>query len=191
MRRNFTLVEVLAVIAIITILAGLSVGLYGLVTRRNQVAQTEALITRVGAACEQFRRQYGFYPPTMDGNVFRLDLYPKTATGGEAFEEEQINFFLNALGEEMRGRSRRQMKLGGNTVEILVDAWGNPLYYASPGNRNQQSFDLASAGPDGKVDGKEFWKLTLSDGEITAIEVDSDLSSQNMNTEEEDDIGNF
>ena len=33
----------------------------------------------------------------------------------------------------------------------FVDAWGNPILYRVPGKFNSSSFDLGSAGPDGKL----------------------------------------
>ena len=38
----------------------------------------------------------------------------------------------------------------GNAGDELLDAYGNALYYLSPGEKNPQKYDLWSKGPDGK-----------------------------------------
>ncbi len=37
----------------------------------------------------------------------------------------------------------------------LIDPWGNPYIYKSPGDHNKYSYDLSSYGPDGKAGGEE------------------------------------
>ena len=60
----FTLVELLAVITIIGILAGLTLGAAGAVRRHGATSQAKAEITALQAACERYFADFGAYPTT-------------------------------------------------------------------------------------------------------------------------------
>ena len=66
-RKNFTLVEILAVIAIIAILAGLTMGISSLVMRKAADTKTTAAIKYVEIALEKFKNENGYYPPQSTG----------------------------------------------------------------------------------------------------------------------------
>jgi len=57
------LIEILAVITIIGVLASLTVGVAGLVSRKNKVARTKAELARIDLAIRNYESKLGFYPP--------------------------------------------------------------------------------------------------------------------------------
>ena len=59
MKHYFTLIEVLTVAAIIAILAGISVGVVGLINSKNAEAQTQATIKALELALGQFKADNG------------------------------------------------------------------------------------------------------------------------------------
>jgi len=65
-RHGFTLVEMLTVLAIITILVGLLVPSMTMVRRVATEAKQKAMLTSIGAALATFRNDYGDYPPSDD-----------------------------------------------------------------------------------------------------------------------------
>jgi prepilin-type N-terminal cleavage/methylation domain-containing protein len=62
-RRGFTLIEMLAVIAIIAILAGIVFKMMAFANRKASEARTIAILEKVANALTEFKAEYGQYPP--------------------------------------------------------------------------------------------------------------------------------
>jgi general secretion pathway protein G len=126
-RQGFTLVEVLVVVVIIGLLAGLVVP--RIVGRGEEAKRTAAKvqISELEQALDLFRLDNGFYPTTEQG--------------------------LEALVEEPTSSPEpRNYRSGGYIKKIPVDPWGSPFVYRSPGDHGE--FDLFSPGPDGEEGGE-------------------------------------
>jgi prepilin-type N-terminal cleavage/methylation domain-containing protein len=102
----FTLVELLAVITVIGILAGLTLGAAGAVRRHGATSQAKAEVAALQAACERFYADNNFYPsntsadpmksfsPTaytnagqvLFSNLFGTNQYSKPPAGKRYFE---------------------------------------------------------------------------------------------------------
>ena len=69
MKRNFTrgggftLIEMMIVILVIIVLAGMVFKLMGVVAAKNEEANTKATLQKVANALEEYRAAYGRYPP--------------------------------------------------------------------------------------------------------------------------------
>jgi prepilin-type N-terminal cleavage/methylation domain-containing protein len=100
--RAFTLLELLAVIAIIGLLSGLMIPTLNAVRASANKVRTRLQFSQWTMACAQFRQEYGFLPALGTGN--RL----KTAADTLAF--------VRALS----GRN-----LDGSAVEVVTDLMGN------------------------------------------------------------------
>jgi len=122
--RGFTLMEILLVVVLISILAGLS-GTY-LVRRfdKAKVRLAEVEIKgRLSQALWEFYTENGFYPTT-DQGLEALVQKPAGVPGQTHYEEE------------------------GYLEEVPADPWGMPYQYVSPGTQKPRSFDLWSMGRD-------------------------------------------
>ncbi|MFH1261927.1 MAG: type II secretion system major pseudopilin GspG [Pseudomonadota bacterium] len=122
--RGFTLVEIMAVVFII----GLLVGIVGVgVNSRIKKARIEAMKAQVASleqAISMFHLECGFYPDALESLV-------KPPAGGRTCKGYPSDGFLRKS-------------------EVPSDAWGKPFVYSQPGTHNRDSYDLASAGPDGE-----------------------------------------
>lgn len=151
-RRGFTLIEILLVLAIIGMLAGVAiVSLVG--TREGaKVDSTRAMLTSIETALETYNMHVSHYPTEEEGNLNALLTKP-------SFENEQ-------LGEKWRGPYLKQE---------ARDTWGNLFNYevnvtgagTTVGETNPKPYRLWSNGPDG-MDGTEDDIKNWTDEDKTA-----------------------
>jgi len=129
--RAFTLLEILVVLAIIGLLAGLAVSNSDKIFGRSQEAVAKVFV-RDSLKISLVR--------------YRIDLsdYPSTAEGLAALLVAPAN-----KAEKWRGP---YIDAPGNRVPL--DPWGEPYQYRYPGTKNKDGYDLFSKGPD-KVEGTE------------------------------------
>lgn len=155
---HFTMIELLAVIAIIAILAGIGVGGYSFAMNKIKISRTEALIAQISTTLDNLKAKHGFYPvsaksgSTVDTYLY-LDLNSsrKNYTGKFLTEEPKgtVNIpeaymvdYANQVNYPTLKKSSKPVS--GSNLRVVVDAWGNPLVYRSPGEKNPGAFDLYS-----------------------------------------------
>lgn len=128
-QRGFTLIELMVVVVILGILAGLIVP--RIMDRPEQAKRTKAKIQieSISTALKLYQLDNGFYPSTDQG--------------------------LDALVEQPdTGRIPRHWREKGYLEKgrVPLDPWENPFIYISPGENGD--FDLISYGPDGVAGGE-------------------------------------
>lgn len=131
--RAFTLVEMLLVLVILATLAAI---VYPKLAGRSEQARTTAVATQISSfstALDAFEVDNGYYPRGKSG---LLDLV------------QQPRDAQNWKGPYLK--------------EIPKDPWGNEYVYECPGRVNVSSYDLTSAGPDGKVGSEDDISNTAS-----------------------------
>ena len=128
-RAAFTLFEILIVVALIALLAGVAI------TNADKIfSQNQEQIARifVGQSLEvpltSYKIALGSYPTTEEG--LQVLLTPP-ATGADRWRGPYIK---------------------SNGGKLPVDPWGTPYQYRFPGSHNTSGYDIWSMGPD-KRDG--------------------------------------
>ena len=143
---GFTLIEILVVIAIISILASLAG--YGVLRARKTGLETAAKtdVTMLSTAIDGFRNAFGYYPPSSlaalklktnginDGNESLFGFLLTRKKGGP-FADLKENQWVNADGDALTQAdakiARAEIDWVRGTDQLLeyVDLWGNPYVY--------------------------------------------------------------
>ncbi len=114
-KRSFTLIELLIVIVIIAILAGMLFGALARVIVTNQKASTTALLTQISQGLDKYYQLHGRYPSPDADNKFRtINLYT------ELMSENTGGPFLSPPSE-MIG------VIGAGNM--FLDSWEFPIFY--------------------------------------------------------------
>jgi len=124
-RAAFTLFEILIVIALIALLAGVAITNVGKIFGGSQEQIAELFVNdSMKAPLTGFRINMGSYPTTEQGIQALL-----TAPGGDS--NRWKGPYIDTKGDA-----------------LPVDPWGTPYQYRYPGTKNSDGYDLYSFGPD-------------------------------------------
>ena len=187
---NFTLVEILTVVAIIGILAGIGLGVTSYVTNKNREVQTQTTIKMLEMILSQYKNKYGGYPAlngkpvnSLGQAVFKLPLEP-----GNNHPLVALFHDVSYNNNEIAGIKGLNIKITGSDV-LILDGWGSPIVYVYPGVFNKKSFDLGSAGPNKMLGENSAYKFS-------STEIPSGLTRDKTNAYRDtfgtvDDITNF
>ncbi|HEY1764474.1 MAG TPA: type II secretion system major pseudopilin GspG [Opitutaceae bacterium] len=124
-RRGFTLVEILVVITIVALLAGLAISNLSGILGGSQKDIAKLFVSQgMKTPLFTYRMQMGNYPSTEEG--------------------------LQALITAPQGKTDRWRGpyIEGNAMPL--DPWKQPYQYRFPGVHNKDGYDLWSMGPDQK-----------------------------------------
>lgn len=125
--RRFTLIELLTVMAIIFVLAGLVMGVSGVVSRNMHEARTKARMEAMMTALQEHYQDRGYYP--------------QQATAAD------LSFTATAFTHTQTGRPYLEGYNGG----AYLDGWERPFLYAtadSAGVAYPEGYHLWSKGRD-------------------------------------------
>jgi general secretion pathway protein G len=121
--RGFTLIELMLVVAVIAVLAGLMLAAMGGVQSRAARNRAEAEISAMEVALDRYKSRNGDFP-AVDNSARRL---------------------TEALGPYLDLNSGQS-----NSTGQLVDPFGTAYFYSYPPQNNFVKPDIASAGSDGQ-----------------------------------------
>lgn len=125
----FTLIEILAVIAIVVIVAGIVIGGAGAAQRKAAEAKARSQISKFEIAVQQYKRDRGYLPSEPDNDIITRGFL-------ESLESQNGNPYLNL--DELRFSGSNWM-----------DPFGSSYRYKQPGDENPESYDVWSVGADG------------------------------------------
>lgn len=154
LRFRFTLVEVLAVVALVSLLAAIGFGAYSYAMNASRESNTKALLKRIEAGLESCRTKYGYYPASTSFGMVKFKLDSSNRISDVEFNAtSELN--KTTLSDEMRKEFLRvveeeSLKKGKTGDFVLEDSWGGAIYYRYPGQINKGGFDLIAPGADGK-----------------------------------------
>ena len=163
-RAAFTLIELMAVITIIVILAGLVVGGMGFVSERQAKEKAKVQIQLLAKGIEEYKLDMGVYPglatdTPIGGNVSK-ELYQALFKDGydytsAATPPSNWTKATKIYVPELDPRTTKQgwvVTTTGTTPTAnleITDPWGKPYYYRKGTNAQNPDFDLWSAGKNG------------------------------------------
>jgi prepilin-type N-terminal cleavage/methylation domain-containing protein len=158
--RGFTLVEMITVVAVIIILAGLVISVSGLVTQKASRARADAEIKVMTNHLDSFKRDNGTYPRTTDTDKLdpRFDVTPTSSkyllanleaysaitgdyepTGGPDGKPETNSRVYYTFPRTQLNFTKDS---GGNpaTIRYIADPWGNAYGYSTAGAEQEATY---------------------------------------------------
>lgn len=167
--RGFTLPEVLAALAVVTILVGIGIGSFAPVSARAGRTRAAAELRVIRQALEAFRGDFGDYPLTGACPPTPVSSPPVAGTA-EVKVFNALTGRLDAMLRPLRARGRTYLDPSELTVatrnespeaageddvlNAFLDPWGNPYRYAYRSAESHAwraaSCLLYSLGPDGR-----------------------------------------
>lgn len=148
-QRGFTLIEVLTVIAIISLLIGVLVPAVSAARNQAKKASTQSMIESLAKGCEMFHRDFERYPRSSGYNPFE----PSTPTSGIALSGAQW-LILELAGADLKGyvasdKYRYPSRVDGAPILSPSDADWREYY-----NPNFTAFEFRRYGPYVQLEGK-------------------------------------
>ena len=149
---SFTLVELLGVMALIVILAGIAFSGYTYAMNKAKESATTSVIKQIETGLNAAKIKAGYVPACSSYQTITFHLNSQSLLDRVEFGS---SFELSAnhnrkLFEEFKKiidfeAIRQNLRANGE----LEDSWGGLIYYKFPGDVNTTGFDLVSAGADG------------------------------------------
>lgn len=157
----FTLIEMITVIAIIAILAGLILAVNGLVQKKSAMARAEGEIRTISSALEAYKTDNGGYPqdPTKTDALDARSASDVSPTGKTAqsslYLYEQLSGDLDGNGTIDASETSKNYlpdffkpsRLGGpkvngkvTPIQYIMDPFGNPYGYSTAGLLVEQEY---------------------------------------------------
>lgn len=165
MRRDvassgFTLVEILVVVAIIGLLAGLILPSLMSAGGKAKITETSFLIEKITAALQTYEHDWGDYPPTslkhygaftnnINDGIESLVVHLADKSKGTPYFEPEEKHLANLDKDDIPASFPVNWYFGDRQAREIMDSWGNPLVYfhnrdyASP-KSHMRTYKLAS-----------------------------------------------
>jgi prepilin-type N-terminal cleavage/methylation domain-containing protein len=133
-RAAFTLIELLGVITIIGILAGLTLGAAGAVRRHGATSTAKAEVAALQSACDRYYADYNFYPSNTSAAPSAVNPTNYTAAGQALFTNLLGSATLTAAPTRKRYFEPKPAMVNTTvTTNFFIDPWGYAYGYNSDG----------------------------------------------------------
>ena len=140
----FTLVELLGVITVIGVLAGLTLGAAGAVRRQGATSQAKGDIAALQAACERYYAENNTYPLDTSNSPSAA----KTPTGSTPLFSALFgsdSYLGNQTNKRYFEPNSNMLNSTSSTTAYFVDPWGNAYGYNSDGTNAPLIWSTAGA----------------------------------------------
>lgn len=145
-RSGFTLIEVLLVVALIVVLAGLGLTSFNYVQNTKRSKQTLLQIKEMSAAISNMQMSRQALQGADGSEGSSVVLYQMLS--GDANSDGQLDPDTQVFVQGMVGQTNKGKYTVSEQFEI-VDPYGSPYRYQFPGQRNPpKEADIWSIGPD-------------------------------------------
>jgi len=141
-RRGFTLMELVVVMAIIVVLAALTVGILITVQTKQNITKTKVQIALLENGLADYHFDHRAYPANAD---------PEGRQGDEVLHRHLYQgdkIYVAELDPAHNTKGGEAWIEGGTRI---VDPWGQSYRYRSGENALSADYDLWSSGPDKKT----------------------------------------
>ncbi len=162
-RTAFSLIELMTVIAIIVILAGLIVGGLGFANERQAKEKCKVQIALLSKGIEAYKLDMGTYPGIDPNTIVSGDVSEQLY---QALFKDGYDYILNPTGTSTKATKIYTPELDPKTSKQgwvavspptaampvslkIVDPWGHNYLYRKGTNAQNPDFDLWSMGKDG------------------------------------------
>ena len=146
-KMGVTLVEMLIVVAIITILASLVIGMANQISNQSKSKNLENTFAVLESALDKYREHFGYFPEQQErnfANALAHSQFLYTGLDGIPSCQNVLEQISDSLVEDK----------GGDGQAEIYDPWGTVLDYIY--DSSSDSFpELISAGPDKKFDSSD------------------------------------
>ncbi len=161
--RGFTLVEIMAVIAIIIVLFAMSVGALQYVKNKQAREKARVQIQLLCKSIEDYKLDNGLYPggttSSTTSNTLYTELYLNRISGATINGVSNNTIYCGELNPAQKGQGWTKTSSGNVTI---IDPWSNEYQYrtatttSSSGQATQNfswnpDFDIWSKGKDGQT----------------------------------------
>lgn len=166
-RPGFTLVELLTVITIIVLLAGIVVAGYGFVTDRQNTAKAKVQIELLAKAIQEYQSELGSYPgleanTAAAGDVSEQLFEALFYDGYDYLKQQQppanwtraTRIYVPDLDPSVTNQGWISARITNGIIPRqlkILDPWGNPYRYRKGTNAQNPDFDIWSVGKDGRT----------------------------------------
>lgn len=156
-RAGFTLVEILAVLAILGLLMSMAVFFFGRQKEQGYVAKTRAVMAEIEIQVTKYSTKFGDAPPDRladlkirasnelneGSEALYAALHSKTFTAGDSMRDDVI---CNTDDDSTPTAYHRDAGVTG--LFEVMDGWGNPIAYFHPRDYGREQHYLMGDPPD-------------------------------------------
>ena len=150
---GFSLMELVVVVAIIVVLAGLTLGAFNFISQKNARTKAKIQVDLLANTIQKYHADNRSYPASTDANGERGDevLYKALYWDGYEARDSGGVIYLGELDPVNNTKGGQAWIQGEGAQARIVDPWGYPYRYRTGEQAANPDFDLWSVGPDGKT----------------------------------------
>lgn len=164
-QAGFSLMELVVVVAIIVVLAGLTLGAMNFINQKNARTKAKVQVDLLANAVQDYNADNRSFPESTDATGDKGDevLFKYLYWDGFEARDNGGKVYLDALDPNYNTKGGQAWIEGTNAQARIKDPWGNAYRYRTGENAVNPDFDLWSAGPDGKTNADPKHKDSLDD----------------------------